>query len=57
ALPAAQTLVAAEQTFFLEMRAQVMRGALAIADGRARLPEAADLGALVDREQLARLGL
>jgi L-alanine-DL-glutamate epimerase-like enolase superfamily enzyme len=57
ALPAAQTLVAAEQTFFLEMEDQVLGATPAIANGRLTLPESVDLFALVDQEKLARHAL
>jgi L-alanine-DL-glutamate epimerase-like enolase superfamily enzyme len=57
ALPAAQALVAAEQTFFLEMDDQVLGTTPAITKGRLALPEAADLFVLVDQEKLARYAL
>jgi L-alanine-DL-glutamate epimerase-like enolase superfamily enzyme len=57
ALPAPQALVAAEQTFFLEMDDQVLGATPAIANGRLTLPESVDLFALVDQEKLARHAL
>jgi L-Ala-D/L-Glu epimerase len=57
ALPAARRLVAAEQTFFLEMSAQVLQGELLIREGRVRLPETADLAALVDPGCVGRYAL
>ena len=57
ALAPAQTLVAAEQTFFLEMTDQVLAHELAIASGHITLGESADFGALVDMDKLARYAL
>ena len=57
ALPAAQTLVAAEQSFFLEMAEQVLLDVPAVADGRIDLPAAADLYGLIDQGRLARHAL
>ena len=48
ALPAAQRLVAAEQTFYLGMRAQVVQGMPAVREGRIELPDSPDLSARVD---------
>ena len=53
-LAASQTVVAAEQTFFLEMTDQVLACELAIAHGRVALPAVADLSALIDWEALRR---
>lgn len=57
ALDAAQTLVAAEQTFFLEMTEQVTRQPLPIADGKITLPADADLGAAVDWDRVKHFRL
>jgi L-alanine-DL-glutamate epimerase-like enolase superfamily enzyme len=57
ALPAAQTLVAAEQTFFLEMDEQVLTAPLTIAGGRIRLPDVADVCSMVDHDKVARYTL
>jgi L-alanine-DL-glutamate epimerase-like enolase superfamily enzyme len=57
ALPAARSLVAAEQTFFLEMSAQVLKGELAITGGKLRLPEHADLADWIDQESVVRHAL
>ena len=57
ALTSAQTLVAAEQTFFLEMADQVLTNALPISEGRIRMPEVADVSSLVDCEKLRRYAL
>ena len=53
ALPPAQTLVAAEQTFFLEMEDQVLAQALEISEGRVRLPGTAEVSLLVDLDKVA----
>lgn len=57
ALPAAQCLVAAEQTFFLEMADQVVALDATVREGRIALPDSADLGALIDRDRLAHYAL
>ncbi len=57
ALAPAQTLVAAEQTFFLEMSDQVLTDALSIKQGRIQLPEAFDVAALIDRDKLRHYAL
>lgn len=57
ALPASQTLVAAEQTFFLEMAEQVLFGLPAIVDGRMTLPDTPDLAGLVDMQAVTRHGV
>lgn len=49
----AAPLVAAEQSFFLMMDAQVLGVGLAIEDGSARLPDTADIDALVDWKRVA----
>ena len=56
-LTPAQTLVAAEQTFFLEMVDQVLLDTLLIADGRIRMPEEADVSRLVDSQKVKRFAL
>lgn len=57
ALAPAQTLVAAEQTLFLEMTDQVLGHRLPIANGRAQLPESADLYGMIDQDRVARFRL
>ena len=57
ALDAAQSLVAAEQTFFLEMTEQVVRHPLGLADGKITLPADADLAAVVDWDRVKRFRL
>ncbi len=57
ALPPAQTLVAAEQTFFLEMTGQVLAQPLAIADGKITLPDNAALAAGIDWNRVAHFRL
>lgn len=57
ALAPAQTLVAAEQTFFLEMADQVLTQMPAIAQGRIALPVDADLAAMVDWAGVKRFSL
>lgn len=57
ALAPAQTLVAAEQTFFLEMSDQVLTESLVIAQGRIHMPEAVDVAGLIDRDKLAQYAL
>ena len=52
ALPASRTLVAAEQTFFLEMAEQVLVSAPAIVEGCISLPDHADMSGLIDPERL-----
>ncbi|MBL8379931.1 MAG: hypothetical protein JNM79_18825 [Burkholderiales bacterium] len=54
ALPRALALVAAEQTFFLEMTAQVLGSVPAIAEGRLQLPAVADLAGLIDPDAVER---
>lgn len=54
ALPASQTLVAAEQTFFLEMAEQVLFEVPGIVHGRLTLPATADLHGTVDMQSVAR---
>lgn len=58
ALPPAQTLVAAEQTFFLEMTEQVIATPPPIANGRIRLPDGAALAGEIDWDRVVhhRLG-
>ena len=55
ALSAAQSLVAAEQTFFLEMHEQVLTAPLVIRDGRVTLPDDANIAAGIDWRQVGRL--
>ena len=50
-----QTLVAAEQTFFLEMHEQVLTAPLVIRDGRVTLPDDANIVAGIDWRQVGRL--
>lgn len=57
ALDPARTLVAAEQTFFLEMTDQVLVPELPIRDGRVTLPAQAGDAAWIDRDRLARYAL
>ena len=57
ALAPAQTLVAAEQTFFLEMSDQVLTDTLTIAQGRIHLPEAVDVAGLIDHDKLKHYAL
>ncbi len=57
ALPKARALVAAEQTFFLEMTEQVLAAPIEIRDGRIVLPPDANLAAMVDWERVARYAL
>ena len=54
ALPAAQSLVAAEQTFFLEMTEQILIHPLVVKAGSLTLPEESNLAALVDWHRLER---
>ena len=57
ALPVERALVAAEQTFFLELPEQVLAGALQITAGRIDLPRHPDLAAMVDWEKVAHFGI
>ena len=57
ALAPAQALVAAEQTFFLEMSDQVLTESLVIAQGRIHMPEAVDVAGLIDRDKLGQYAL
>ena len=57
ALAPAQTLVAAEQTFFMEMSDQVLTDTLFIAQGRIQMPEAVDVAGLIDRDKLRHYAL
>ena len=57
ALAPAQTLVSAEQTFFLEMADQVLAQVPAITQGRVVLADSADLAAMVDWGGLKRFAL
>lgn len=57
ALTGAQRLLAAEQTFFLEMRDQVVILEAPVTAGRFKLPEPADLADLIDRDRLAHYAL
>ena len=57
ALAPAQTLVAAEQTFFMEMADQVLIDTLPIIDGRIRMSEASDVAALIDHDKLLHYAL
>lgn len=57
ALTPAQTLVAAEQTFFLEMVDQVLTDGLSISEGCIQMPVLADIASLVDRDKLAHYAL
>ncbi len=50
----AQRLVAAEQTFFLEMTEQVLAGAPQICDGKINLSPTADMAALIDWDAVER---
>ena len=54
---AALTLVAAEQTFFLEIVDQVLLDTLSIDDGRIRMQEEADVSRLVDSQKVTRFAL
>jgi L-alanine-DL-glutamate epimerase-like enolase superfamily enzyme len=54
AIPAAARAAAAEPTFFLLMRDQVLAEPLAVRDGAVTLPAAADLAALVDWDRVRR---
>ncbi len=54
ALAPAQTLVAAEQTFFLELQEQVLASMPVMRDGRVSLPVEAELAALIDWERVQR---
>lgn len=53
-LSAPNALVAAEQSFFLEMADQVMTHALTLERGRVTLPEIADLTGLIDWDAVRR---
>ena len=55
ALSPGQALVAAEQTFFLEMHEQVLSAPLVIRDGRVTLPDDANIAAGIDWRQAGRL--
>ena len=55
ALPPAQTLVAAEQTFFLELTGQVLALPLSITDGQIGLPQEANLAGAIDWDKVAHL--
>ena len=55
ALPPAQTLVAAEQTFFLELTEQVLALPLSITDGKIGLPQEANLAGAIDWDKVAHL--
>ena len=55
ALPPAQTLVAAEQTFFLELTEQVLALPLSITDGKIDLPQEANLAGAIDWDKVAHL--
>ena len=57
ALPVTQMLVAAEQTFFLEMPDQVLGETPVIAQGSIALPGGADLAALIDWGRVKRFTL
>lgn len=57
ALPAAQRLVAAEQTFYLGLREQVTRDMPPVRGGRIALPDTPDLAASVDWAQVARFAI
>ena len=56
-LAPAQTLAAAEQSFFLEMTEQVLAQALTIADGKITLPDNAELAASIDWNRVAHFRL
>lgn len=57
ALPAKQTLVAAEQTFFLEMTEQVVTEQPAISGGRLQLPDRAGFAEAIDWDRVDRHAL
>jgi L-alanine-DL-glutamate epimerase-like enolase superfamily enzyme len=57
AVPNELRLVAAEQTFYLTMTEQVITKPLSLSEGRAILPETADLSALVDWDKVKRYAL
>jgi len=57
AIPARARAAAAEQTFFLVMRDQVLAEPLAIRDGAVTLPPAHDLAGLVDWDRVRRHAL
>ncbi|MBI3373633.1 MAG: mandelate racemase/muconate lactonizing enzyme family protein [Betaproteobacteria bacterium] len=50
----ANPITPAEQSFYLEMREQVLNAELRIADGRIELPEVADLATLIDWSAIDR---
>ena len=56
-LSPAQTLVAAEQTFFLEMTARILVATPVIRAGRAALPDDADAAAQIDWQRVERHAL
>ncbi len=57
AIPAAQQLVAAEQTFYLGMVEQVVTEMPPVKDGRIELPAMADYSKLVDWERVKRFAI
>ena len=57
ALAPAQTLVAAEQTFFLELQEQVLATLPVIGAGRIALPAETDLAALIDWDRVRHCAL
>ncbi len=57
ALSPAQTLVAAEQTFYLEMTGQIMTAMPGIAQGAITLPDTAELATMIDWASLERHAL
>lgn len=57
ALPPGLALVAAEQTFFMEMTAQVLAEPPKVAAGRLELPAVADLAACIDRAAVERYAI
>lgn len=57
ALAPAQTRVAAEQMFFLEMSDQVLTDTLSISQGRVHMPEALDVAGLIDCDKLRHYAL
>ncbi|MFN0162658.1 MAG: hypothetical protein ACKVQQ_15605, partial [Burkholderiales bacterium] len=57
ALPPGLALVAAEQTFFMEMTAQVITELPRVAAGSLELPAVADLASSIDRAAVKRYAI
>ena len=57
ALPKSQALVAAEQTFFLDMTEQILTQPLEIKDGRIALSDDPNIAAQIDWQRVERFKL